>query len=369
MDRQTTMLFAVAVALCAAVLSYLLSFLSRMIAVKGRFLDLPTGGRKIHRQPMPLIGGLGIALAVFVVVAMVEWVGGGESVFVGFRVGQLVGYLAGVVVLLVGGMVDDRRPIPPQVQIIFPMLAALCVIAGGTGIVQISDPAKAGALSLVWWQPAFVVAGKIVRLSFPSDIITFVWILVATYATKVLDGLDGLVTGLTVIGAGLVSSLAFSPLYYQPAVGVLSAIVGGSFAGFLPVNVHPAKQFLGEAGATIAGFSLGVLAILSSAKIAIALTVLAIPISDAILVVFGRIRRGVPWYQGDDTHLHFRLLRAGLPHRVTVLLLWGISLAAGILALGLQTRGKLFLVVALIVLAAVTSYLAGIRASRRQPKP
>jgi UDP-GlcNAc:undecaprenyl-phosphate GlcNAc-1-phosphate transferase len=359
------MLSAAAIAACAALLSYGLAFVSRKLAARYGVIKTPSRKRDIHAKPVPEWGGAGIAVALVCVVLATRVLFANS--FNGLRIGQLVGYVAGVLVLLVGGMIDDRKPIVPKLQILFPIAAALCVILGGTGIVQVTNPSRTGGVSLVWWQSAWTIAGHVFRVSLPSDAITFVWLLVATYATKLLDGLDGLVSGLTVIGASLVSSLALSSTYFQPAVGLLSAIVGGSFAGFLPSNVHPAKQFLGESGATIAGFSLGVLAILSSAKIAIALMVLAIPIADAALVVFGRIRRGVPWYQGDDTHLHFRLLRAGIPHRIVVWLLWGISLSAGILALGLQTRGKIFLVISLVVLSAVMSYIAGIRASRKQP--
>lgn len=366
MDRSTAIVFAAVAAACAALLSFVFSFASRAIARRGKFVDQPTGGRKIHQHAIPLLGGAGIALAILLSVVALSVSGFGTAVFVGLHVSQIVGYLGGIFILLVGGAFDDRHPLHPKFQVLFPILASFAVIAGGIGIVQVTHPALHTGFSLVWWQWSLSVGRQTMIVSLPSDFITLAWLLVATYATKLLDGLDGLVTGLTVIGAGLVSSLSLSSAYFQPAVGILSAIVGGSFAGFLPSNVHPAKQFLGESGATIAGFSLGVLAILSSAKIAIALAVLAIPIADATLVVIGRVRRGAPWYQGDDTHLHFRLLRAGLPHRVTVLLLWGISLSAGILALGLQTRGKLFLVTALVALTAVGSYVAGLRARNNQ---
>lgn len=354
MDRLSAIALAVILGVITAFASWVLTSLSSFFAVRYGAVDQPTGGRKIHTRPVPLWGGVGIALAIIPVVLA----GVASGAFPGLSVAQAFGYLAGVAVLLVGGMVDDRRALPPAVQILFPSLAAVIVIASGTGIVQVTNPAGAGGFSLVWT--------KFGPLSLPSDVITFAWLLVATYAMKVLDGLDGLVAGLAVIGSGIVGALSLTTTYFLPSVGILSGIVGGAFAGFLPRNVHPARQFLGESGATIAGFSVGVLAILSSAKIAIALAVLAIPIADAFLVMFRRIRTGVPWYRGDDTHLHFRLLKAGIPHRAAVLLLWGVSAFAGVLALILQTRGKLFLVAALVVLAALASYVAGLRA-RQQP--
>jgi UDP-GlcNAc:undecaprenyl-phosphate GlcNAc-1-phosphate transferase len=355
MNRLFAILFALGLGTGTALVSWLLSFISIAQARKRGAIDQPSGGRKIHAYPIPFFGGLGIAAALCLSVWLAWAVGVLQG---GLLSQQIAGFVVGVLILAIGGALDDMHPQPPHVQIVFPILASLVVIASGTGIVQITQP-TGGALSLVWWK-----AGPV---SLPSDIITFAWLIIATYSTKILDGLDGLVTGLTVIGASLVGALSLSIPFFQPAVGILSGIIGGAFLGFLPRNINPAKQFLGEAGSTIAGFSLGVLAILSSAKIAIALSVLAIPIADATFVVFGRVRRGVPWYRGDDTHLHFRLLRAGLSHRSVVFVLWGVSLLAGILALTLQTKGKLFLVSGLIVLAALASYVAGWKAKSRQP--
>jgi UDP-GlcNAc:undecaprenyl-phosphate GlcNAc-1-phosphate transferase len=201
-------------------------------------------------------------------------------------------------------------------------------------------------------------------ISLPSDVLTIIWLMVATYAVKILDGLDGLVTGLTIIGSSIVAALSLSLTYFQPPVALLAGLIGGSYLGFLPRNFNPAKQFLGESGSTIAGFSLGFLAILSSAKVAIALSVLAIPITDVVIVIFGRIHRGQPWFRGDDTHLHFRLIKAGLSNRAAVLLYWGVSLIAGIFVLSLQTQGKIFIIFLLCLATALASYIAGLRSRR-----
>ncbi len=347
-------------AIAAGLLSWFSAFSTRRFAWKYGALSYP-GGRRIHEKAMPQWGGLGICLAIFIVVGLASAL----DILVQNKLQplQITGFLVGLLILLVGGLIDDRKPLSPGVQILFPIAAALVVMMTGTSIPLVSDPLSRNGLSLVWWSQKWPLG----TISLPADLITFAWIMVATYTTKILDGLDGLVDGLAVIGAGLVAALSLSPAYFQPAVAILSGAVGGSFLGFLPHNKFPAKQYLGEAGALMAGFSLGVLAILSSAKIAIALAVLAIPIADLILVVIGRIRRGVPWYKGDNTHLHFRLLQAGLPHRTAVLLLWGVSLCAGIIALSLQTRGKIFLVVTLIVLAALGSYAAGLKAKKNNP--
>lgn len=349
--RSSAIGLAFVLALAAGALSYAASFVSEKLAWKFGAVDKPVGERKIHTKPVPEWGGLGIAVTIVILFCVIRAVY--PSLFSDLRTGQIIGFVAGIFILLVGGMIDDVRPLPPYVQILFPIFASVCVVVGGTGIVQVTDPFARGGFSLVWW--------RIGPLSLPADLLTFAWLVVATYATKILDGLDGLVAGMAVIGAGIVGALSTSVAFFQPAVAVLSGIVGGTFLGFLPRNTYPAKQFLGESGATIAGFSLGVLAILSSAKIAIALAVLAIPITDVILVVLGRIRRRVPWYKGDSSHLHFRLLKAGLSQRSAVMILWGASLCAGLLALTMQTKGKIFLIVTLVVFTAVASYAAGMK--------
>jgi UDP-GlcNAc:undecaprenyl-phosphate GlcNAc-1-phosphate transferase len=116
--------------------------------------------------------------------------------------------------------------------------------------------------------------------------------------------------------------------------------------------------FLGEAGSTIAGFSLGVLAVISGAKLATAATALAVPLVDIVLVVTGRILRGESPFRGDATHLHFRLLQAGLTPRVAVRLIWMIALVFGLLALTLQTRGKIFLFTGLVFLILAIAVIA-----------
>lgn len=348
MSQEIAYAFVIGAAFVAASISYACTGVSRAFAHAVHAIDSPLGGRKIHRTAIPLAGGLGIAITIIFCVAAF----GMMDSFLGYtlRTSQLIGFVVGIVILLIGGILDDIRPLPPSIQILFPTFAALAVIYGGTGIIHITKPGSITAYTLESWQ---------------TNIVTFIWLLVVTYATKILDGLDGLVTGLVTIGSGIVAALALSTHYFQPMISILSAAIGGAFFGFLPKNVYPAKQFLGESGSTIAGFSLGVLAILSGAKVAVALAVLAIPIADIGLVMIGRLLRKESPFKGDDTHLHFRLLKVGISQPLATVLYWTIAGTAGVIALGLQTKGKILLVASLAILAIAGSLILNWMIRRR----
>jgi len=320
----------------AAVLSFIACWEIRHLANRFGAIDQPTGGRKIHQIPTPLWGGLGIGLTIIIFFLL-------QTLSL-----QLVGFLIGVLVLMLGGALDDRFNLKPRWQFLTIVVACAIVVATGTNVVHITNWSGGAPIELGWLGYA----------------LAFAWLVVVTFAMKFMDGLDGLVTGQTVIGAILIALLALSARFYQPNVAVLALIVAGAFLGFLPLNFHPAKQFLGESGATIAGFSLGFLSILGGAKLATGLMALGFPLMDAAFVVLGRVSRGMPIWKGDDTHLHFKLLRAGLSQRKTVLLIWSISLITGIIALGLQSIGKIVLVFWLFLAVLGLSAWAGSKSKR-----
>ncbi len=327
--------------------------LTRRLAFKVQAVDAVQGGRKIHTKPTPLLGGVGIGATIIVIAAAVMAVhtGAFDEVFL-VRIG---GFLVGVLILLVGGALDDRYNLRPWMQICFPVAAALCVMLSGTSILEISSLAGKGIWSLDWWHASTTLFGHALRFVFPADLLTLAWLLGVTYATKTMDGIDGLVTGQTIIGILLIILLALSPRFYQPEIVIIAAIILGAFAGFLPWNIFPARQFLGESGSTLAGFSLGFLAIVSGAKVATAFMALGIPLVDFLRVILRRIQTGRSPFQADDTHLHFQLLQLQFTPRQVAAFFWMLTLIFGLSALGLQTRGKTFLIIGLV---AVTLILA-----------
>lgn len=340
------------IVLLAAPASYGLSFVSQWIAKKAKAIDEPKGTKKIHRVPTPLFGGLGIFVVGFVGVTVLAKFG---VLALALSTTQLVGFGVGALILLIVGLMDDRRPLPPGILFPFYLLACVCVVLGGTSVREITNPAG-GVLSLVVDQWSFF--GGRMSFAWPADFLTIGWLLVLLFATKLMDGLDGLVTGQASIGAAIILLLCLLPAYHLPAIALLSALMLGAYLGFLPANMFPAKHFLGESGSTLAGFTLGFLAIASGAKLATALMALGVALIDIALVIFGRMRRHVPITQGDRTHLHHQLLDAGFTQRQAVAILWSIGLMFGLAALALQTKGKLILFACLIVVTVGLSLYA-----------
>lgn len=339
MDRTTLYLILVALGAASASLSWFLARATQRLALRLGAIDEPKGGRKIHEVATPLLGGLGIGLVVLIAFGFL-------SPWLSVPSLALTGLIIAMIALVVGGVLDDRHDLPAKYQILFPMVASAVAVICGLSISAITNP-FGGAISLQW----LTVGG----VALVPSLLAFFWLMGVTYATKAMDGLDGLVTGQAVIGAALIAALSLTQRYYQPSMAMLAIIVVGAFIGFLPHNMNPAKQFLGEAGSTLAGFLLGALAILSGAKLATALMVLGLPIADLSFVLIGRLRRGASLFKGDDTHLHHKLLKAGLDKRHIVYLLWSLTALAGAAGLFVQTRGKALL---FFLLCAVTAGLS-----------
>ncbi len=327
--------------------SFVAAFASRALAFRFKILDQPTGGRKIHEQAIPLLGGLGIGCAILLWFAVLIYLQASGLVQPDRRIGliSILGFLNGIIILMVGGALDDKYDLPPRIQFIFPMLAALSVVLSGTSISEVTNWFGGGPLTIGW-------------IGAP---LAFCWIMVVTYSIKFFDGLNGLVSGQAVIGGVLIALLSLTTPYYQPMVALMAAIVAGAYFGFLPHNFPRAKQFLGESGSLIAGFSLAFLSIVGGAKLATGLMALGFPLMDAVFVVIGRLAHGRSPFKGDDTHLHFKLLKAGLSQKQTVFLIWGLSAVTGVAALGLQSIGKAALIVWIAIAVLGLSAWAGWR--------
>jgi len=307
--------------------------------------------RKIHKKTIPLGGGIAIFVSFFVVVALVL---SGQRYFQTDVVPRnILGIFIGGLILMIGGIWDDKKTLRPRYQILFPIFAALSVVAFGIGPHEISNP-LGGTFDLTRIQFSVGQLGTFVLI---ADILVFLWLMGMMFTTKFLDGLDGLVSGVVTIGAMIIFFLALEPAWYQPDVAMLAIIFAGACLGFLIWNWHPAKIFLGEGGSLFTGFMLGSLAIIAGSKIAITLLAMALPVLDVVRVLYIRIKKKKPIYIGDNEHLHHHLLASGLTQRQAVYLFYIIALLFGVSALFLQTHQKLLALLFVFILMLVLGVL------------
>ena len=312
-------------------LSFLLTLGVRRLALFLGVLDRPDGVRKIHGRAVPLMGGLAVFLAFFIGLFIVR-----DSLLVGnLEISHWLGFLAGAFILMVGGFLDDKYNLAPRWQIVFPILAALSPIIGGVGIEKLSNP----------------LGGFFVVPTILSALLIIFWLLGMMYTTKLLDGVDGLVSGLGLIGALVIFLFTSTTQYFQPDIAMAAWIFAAACAGFLVLNFNPARIFLGEGGSLFIGYVLGVLAIISGGKIAIALLIMGLPILDVIWTIVRRLLKGKnPFRFADRQHLHHRLLDLGLSPRQTVAIFYFFAAAFGLSSLFLQSRGKLLALASLLLI-------------------
>lgn len=298
------------------VVSLLLTPVLVNIAHALRLYDHPTEVRRVHVTPIPRLGGVAVfgALAFTLIAA-------GSGILPSYSLNdpRLVwGIVLGGAVVFVAGLWDDLRGLSPAVK-----LGAQCVaaaVAFGFGFrIEVLGFGTSTEIALGW-------------LSFP---ITLLWVVGVTNAFNLIDGLDGLATGIAIVALGTIVSVAL--LLGNAEVAFVCAALLGALIGFLRYNFNPARIFLGDSGSLFVGFMLAVLSVYGSLKSATAvmavipLSVLALPLLDTGLAIARRWLRGVPLSGADARHVHHRLLALGLTHRRAVLVLYFAATAVATL--------------------------------------
>ena len=328
----------------AFLISFLLTVLVRWFMKRWEIVDWPrTEERKIHKKKIPLGGGLAIFGSFFILAFLLFWHGNWLGINIDHN--HVLALFIGGLVLLIGGFVDDKYNLRPRYQLLSPIIASLIIVAFGIGPSIITNP-FGGVWQLNNWQLNDYLTS--------ANLLVFLWLMGMMYTTKLLDGLDGLVSGIVAIGALLIGILCLQTAWLQPDVALLAIIFSGACTGFLVWNWHPAKIFLGEGGSLFTGFILGSLAIIAGGKIAITVLIMGVPMFDIVRVMILRIRKDKSIFSGDREHLHFRLLASGLSQKQTVLLFYAIALLFGVTALFLQSSQKLIALIFLFVLMILT---------------
>jgi len=304
--------------LIAFILVYLFIPVVRRICLRFGFLDLP-GKRKIHMQPTPRLGGVAI-IAAFILTLLFALI-----IDVGFRnvfYSKISSLLIAVFLLVLLGLWDDIRGTKPIIKLFIQGLIALVLFYAGFRIGVFTNPFSGGEIQLPFWISLFL---------------TVFWILGMINAINLIDGLDGLATGVVFI-AGL--SLLFAGLYLKtPVTVILISILCGSTLGFLFYNFPPAKIFLGDTGSMFLGLILAITGlagmqykVVTAAALIIPICALAIPIYDSILAVWRRLLGKNSVFIADKKHLHHRFLELGLSQRQVAVVIYLATLYFGIIA-------------------------------------
>lgn len=312
---------------------------------KWNVIDVPqTKKRKIHKRPIALGGGLAIFISFFLMIWYAVSVN--QTLGVDIPHKSLWGLFLGSLVLMIGGVLDDKYDLPAKIQILFPIAAAGVALLFGIGIESISSP-SGGVFQLNQFTLSIDGLGRWVIF---ADSLVFLWLMGMMFTTKFSDGLDGLVTGISIIGALCIFFVTQQPQWYQPEIGRLALLFAGACSGFLFWNFYPAKIFLGEGGSLFTGYVLAILAIISGSKIATTLLVVGVPALDVLRVIIMRFRRKQSVFLGDSEHLHYRLLGTGLSHPQTVILFYSIAILFGASTIFLQNKQQLVALVCIGVL-------------------
>ena len=308
--------------LIALAVSFLMTPVVKTFAYKVGAVDVPKDARRMHKVPIPRLGGLAIFIGFMVSVLLLGSVRGNI---------QMQSILLGSVIIVVLGVVDDIMALPAMLKFVVQIAAALIPALNGVVIQAFSNP-NIFSESLYW------VLGP---LSVPF---TVLWIVAITNAVNLIDGLDGLANGVSAISA--TTMLVIALLASEAQVAVVMAALVGACVGFMPYNLNPAKMFMGDTGATFLGYILATMSIQGLFKFyavisfAVPFLILGLPIFDTVFAFTRRIAHGQSPMHADRGHIHHRLIDMGLNQKQAVATLYVISAMLGLSAVVLTTGGE-----------------------------
>ena len=309
-----------AVFILAAVVALVITPLVRATVLRLGIVDRPNH-RRVNTRPVPRGGGFAIAAAFLLVATpfvLFNEMGGWVPTPLNIEPADLVALFIGGLAAAAIGIVDDLYDLRARWQLAGQIVLALAGVALGVGITVVNNPFGEG----------------VIRLSQPFSVgFTVFWIVGMINSINWIDGLDGLSSGIALIASVTLGLISLTTQVSQPLIAVLCFALAGALAGFLRWNIHPARIFSGTTGVQFVGYTLAVLSILGSAKVAVALLVLGVPIIDTFWIIVGRLSHRRSPFTPDRTHIHHRLLDLGLSHRDTVLVIYAICAALGLLAL------------------------------------
>lgn len=338
--------------LFAFIVAFLIAYAStpivKILAFKVGAVDVPKDNRRMHKTPTARLGGIAIFYGFIISILCFAEIDT-----------ALRGILIGSIIIVILGVFDDIYNLNSMFKFIVQIIAALIVVMHGVRIDYFS--------SFGFGDNPYIALGI---WSVP---ITVLWIVGVTNAVNLIDGLDGLAAGVSTIST--VSLFAISLIMQEPYVAIVTAAVAGAGFGFLPYNIHPAKIFMGDTGATFLGFTFGSISVLGLFKsyavisIAVPILILGLPIFDTLFAIIRRVSKGQSPMKADRGHVHHRLIDLGFNQKQTVIILLiasGLLSLSGVVLLLCGANRAIVLVFAVMFLALAGVNLAKERATNSE---
>ncbi len=329
-DHYQNIITLIITVICAFLITFTTTPIARVIAFKVGAVDIPRDNRRMHKKPIPRMGGLAIFLgfAITVIVFCDQTL-------------ENTGLLLGAMLLVVVGIFDDIYSIPALLKLLLQLVsAAIAVLMGNVinGVTLFGNYIDFGSFAI------------------PLSIL---WIAALINAVNLIDGLDGLSCGVSAISS---LSLLFSAFFLpEPSITIilLIASLAGSCIGFLPFNFNPASIFMGDTGSMFLGYTLAVISIQGFFKIDALLSfwipflVFALPILDTTCAFTRRILHGKSPFSADRGHIHHKLIDMGFTQKQSVMILYSIcgilGVSAVLFAMDKPVEGISVIAVALVI--------------------
>ena len=333
-DLIVTVMLALVVALA---ISFAATPLVRRLAFVIGAVDVPRDNRRMHKVPIPRLGGLAIFLGFMVSVLIFAEIDT-----------EMQGILIGAVIIVILGVIDDIKSLPAKLKLVVQICAALCAVLHGVAIQVINNPnifSDNPYWELGWW-------------SYPISVI---WIVAITNSVNLIDGLDGLADGVSTIGA--LTMLILAVMLEEWEISILCGALVGACVGFIPYNLNPAKIFMGDTGSTFLGFMLGTVSVIGLFKLyamisfIVPFIILGFPIFDTVSAFTRRILKGQNPMKADRSHTHHKLIDMGMNQKQAVATLYMVAGVLGLCAVMIVSSGyvKVILSVAALIATACTA--------------
>ncbi len=332
----------------AILISLVTTPLVKKFAVKVGAIDIPKDDRRVHKEPMPLMGGLAIYIGLVA----------SALIFLPMEK-TLISILLGATIILISGIIDDIKGLSPRLKLLFQVIAGLVLVFGDVKVDFVTNP--------------FSHDYVLLYLKWFSIPITLFWIVGITNTVNLIDGLDGLACGVAMISS--ISLMLVAEKFGQMDVTILSAVLAGACLGFLPYNFNPAKIFMGDTGALLLGFMLaaisieGVMKSVATIAVVVPIMILGVPIFDTTFAIFRRLLSGQSVATGDKGHLHHRLLDRGFSQKKTVLILYAVSAFFGAFAVIVakaNSKQAVYLSVLLFIAAILFALKLGMFSNKKE---